>query len=429
MHHLETTYLLLAFGLIICQLGLLLPFLHFSGIRSNQVIYRYSNPACWVTLFYCTWYLLPQFYALLPGHAIIGLDSHSAFARLEMVIWSQLHLLVFLCSVVLGCVAMTPLLATRESPWVTLAEPLSKNGRWYVTTCFLVGVVATAILGIRFMTMDGMRAQLVKSLEGKLLTILCYFGAFGFAFIISRAYIVRRYLVVVVATLIFGSAVFFTGSRGRFMWPMLLAVVYVSAHRNHLDVRKFVLTGVILVAILVFSDRILIALRTDNLFELTKLTDVKQNVDTIFLKRNFDGFANFTLVLNDSNVVHDRSVLLNGARDFFMNRYFPKTYATGVGTGVGYPTMFWIAVGFWGLPVFGIAFGCTLGLINAGLRLISDERIYWAYLIAMPWYCAIGGNFQESIDKMFAAMIAPILWLVLSHIWRSDLSFRIRLTT
>ena len=88
------------------------------------------------------------------------------------------------------------------------------------------------------------------------------------------------------------------------------------------------------------------------------------------------------------------------------------------------PGMLWIAGGMPIMIAGGIVFGISLGLINVGLRQLSDERLLWAYLFAMTWFCAIGGNFQESADKLVAAASPPLIWWFLSKLRRLDFTLR-----
>jgi hypothetical protein len=112
-------------------------------------------------------------------------------------------------------------------------------------------------------------------------------------------------------------------------------------------------------------------------------------------------------------------VALTGARAEFMYHYFPSTFEKGVGFGATWPGMSWIAGGWIGLLIGGFVYGLMLGGINIAFRMLRDERLFWAYLFAMTWFCAVGGNIHESLDKMLVAASPGIIWYLFNRFVKS----------
>ena len=275
-------------------------------------------------------------------------------------------------------------------------------------TFFICGLLATMYLAWKNIGSESMRSALVKSTNGKILTSISFFGNFAFAVFLARSLVRRRILMAVAVVAIFVPAVFLTGSRGRFLWPCALALVYLFSYRNAFDLRKIVIAATIALSVLVFSDTILLVLKDDRELSFAGFRN-------LFIKRNFDGFANFTLISTFDQIPRRPLVALVGARQEFMYHYFPSAYQKGVGFGATWPGMSWIAGGWIGLLIGGVVYGYILGAVNALFRKIEDERLFWAYLFAMTWLCAAAGNIHESLDKMAVAAAPGVVWFIFNQ--------------
>jgi len=263
-------------------------------------------------------------------------------------------------------------------------------------------------LCVKMMSMSGFRSGMMKTTDGLIFTAIAFFGNFAFAVILSRSIVQRKYLRALATFVVFGGAVFFTGARGRLMFPLLLSLVYVFSFRNAFNWKFVSIVFGVSLSILIFSDVVLLALKGAQ-----EMREVK--VAELFTKRNLDGFANFSVISGYDQIPRKPSVLLIGARSTWMEHYFPDMWSQGVGSGSTIPGMFWIAGGWPGLILLGACYGAMLGAINIVLRKLTDERLFWSYLFCMVWVCALGGNFQESMDKMVVAITPGLIWFFINY--------------
>lgn len=405
-------YLMFEFLLLFCQILILIVLVRCSGSRSTHVLYQRFNPICWLALFYGMWFILPQLLSLLtPGYPLSGFETYDARERIEFIFGGQVCMLAYLLPLCLGVFATLPWLPTESGQRIDLNRPTSTSGTTYVLICFVLGVSAMYVLGREHLASDEMRSQLVKSTKGKLLTVVMFFGNFAFAFLFSHLLIAKRHVVAVLVLVVFASGVFFTGARGRLLWPLAISVVFVSIYHNQFSTKRIVLVGCFVVCVLLFADPLLTAIRTnDPQMFVNRVFNFEHVATTITEKRDFDGFPNVVLMTQLDLAQRDISILYTGAREAFMGTYFPEVLEAGVAFGCPMPGMLWIAAGFPGLLLGGFTFGLALGIINLLLRRIRDERLLWSYLFAMTWFCAIGGEFQEALDKLLIAASPALIW-------------------
>ncbi|KAA5539291.1 hypothetical protein FYK55_24575 [Roseiconus nitratireducens] len=380
---------------------------------AKSVLVRFFNPGCWFVLFYLLWFLLPQCASMAHGNALVEYIEISD----QSWVLTQLYLAGFCLAIFLGMLAVRVLLqvSNRNTNVFPFRESLSRFEYQILILFYVAGAAATLYLGRKLMQSDGFRSELVKSTSGQLLTILMYYGTFAMAVLLGRGLFERRMLQVLLAGGILGSAIFFTGARGRLLWPIAIALVYTFCRSNRVRwfrIATFAAVG--LFALLVF-DPIFMSLREG--LRHWSWAAVWERVDVADLyieKRNFDGFSNFAVISTYDSIAYEPKLLLTGARDTFMHHYFPGILERGVGFGTTFPGMFWLSGGLYGLLLGGLGYGVLLGLLDFGLRRIRREPLFWSYCFAMTWLCAVGGNFQESLDKMIAVASPGFVWLVLA---------------
>lgn len=411
-------HLLVAAGLLILvQLTMLFGWVRMSWARAHDLLTKYLNPVCWLTGFYILWFILPQIVALFPTHHLLGFEFLHPSDRLDLILPAQIRVIAFLASVMAGYLAFAPFFAydtvQRAAPRRWLA--LDGLGLGYVLLCFVGGIVAISMLGRELVSSEGMRSQLVKTPVGKLLTIAGFFGNFAFAFLFARLIVARRFALALLVIGVFGTAVFLTGARGRLMWALVISTTFITLYNDHLNIRRFAALGVGLLAFLLVADAGLKAIRSGDSTAVAASFESNGPLAQLFLKRNFDGFSNFAFITHFDEVPRDPAILVHGGRDAFMNFYYPKVYESGVGFGVTYPGMFWLAGGPLALIVMGFLFGFLIALISFALTFMRDERLVWSYLFAMTWFCAMGGNFQESFDKLCTAAAPPLIWFLADY--------------
>ena len=373
---------------------------------------RFFHPLNWLVFFYCIWFGIPQIYFLVSGGYVVGLDQYDLMMRFRFCITAQCYLIVFLLCVILS--SWTVQAAFSKGVAGTRPIRFERGGykvyRVYAISCLLVGIAATIALGKQNMEIDGMRSELVKTTSGKILTSLMYFGMYGFGYLLAESIFKKRWLTCVLLVVAFGGPTFLTGARARFLFPFVDSVIFVATRRRKLFSPALLVAALVSLSVVMFADALFKSIKQD------AEAEIEGQWTEMFERRNFDGFSNFTLICNTYNIQHRQRVLVTGARNTFMNHYFPEYYARGVGFGTTLPGVAWIAMGAGGLLLVGAVYGAGLGLLDVWLRTIDSPQLYWSYLLAITWICAIGGNFIESADKMIIALSPALIAYVLGRV-------------
>jgi hypothetical protein len=201
-----------------------------------------------------------------------------------------------------------------------------------------------------------------------------------------------------------------TGSRGRLLWPLAIALLLVASERGSIRWGRTLLVGAAMFVALLGLDPLIEFLRSGDSSGFGRAFDAAR----LFEKRNFDGFSNLALIVGDGSIEPDIAYLGSGARDVFMNTYFPVVYAFGVGFGTSVPGWFYLVGGVPLLCVMAALYGVVLQVINRWLAGTDDPVLVYGYLFAMTWMAAVGGNFVESVDKMVVAF-APAVGLFVAR--------------
>lgn len=395
---------------ILIQSLLLWGVTYFASAGGKSVFQRYLNPGCWFAFFFTLWFLIPQVISLTNSNFVLDFPG----ATPAIVLRSQWLLVMFVSLVLTGLIITSSYLSRwgEIRPQVHYQD-LTTVDRQLMWALYACGVAATLLLGNRLMDSDEMRSELVKTPSGLIATIVGFFGLYAMAVLIGHGLYQRKYIRTFLVVLFLGGAIFFTGARGRLLWPIVLGVSYYSCRTNRVHIKPLI--GIVLIGltVLLVFDPVLIALRGGNL----SMKEVREKVavSNLFMqKRNFDGFANFTLINTSDSLPADPNIVLTGARETFMNHYYPEVFEKGVGFGTTFPGMLWLAGGMTGLAIGASLYGVMLALLAAFVKRIRHEPMFWSYLFAMTWLAAIGGNFQESLDKMMIIAAPGFLWKILS---------------
>ncbi len=398
--------------LVIGQIFLLVAIIYLSAAGGRTIFQRFFNPGCWYSLFYTLWFLIPQLVSMSNDNFVLDYPG----ATQKLVTISQLHLLGFNVAILMGILVMRLLFDLRGAATGSNMEFSDLRPRENVLMFFFysAGCLATLYLGTQLLNSDGMRSELVKSPVGMVATMVSFFGVFAMAVLVGHGWFERRYLMAGIAILALGGAIFFTGARGRLLWPMSLAVAYILCRSNRFKFGHIITLGFLGIGVLLVFDPVLTAVRGGmRHFDLREVQDKVMFSNLFMTKRNFDGFANFTVILSKDSLAPDPMLLLTGARSTFMNHYFPGMLEKGVGFGTTIPGMLWLSGGMIGLLGGAFAYGAGLGLLGFWLRRIRSEPMFWSYMFAMTWIGAVGGNFQESLDKMVAIALPGFVWIAL----------------
>jgi hypothetical protein len=403
------TYQILA---ILAQVLLLAGIVHTAAAGGRTIFLRVFNPGCWMTFYYVLWFLIPQLVSITNDNFVLDVPGVTD----QVLLRSQLFLTLFLTLVGIGILSVRLLFEYNAStkPARLVLEPMLRSERWLIIGFYIAGFFATIYLGNQLLSIDGMRSELVKTPTGLLATTVSFFGIVGMAVLLAHSLYDRQLLVVLLVMGILGGAIFFTGARGRLLWPVVLGVSYVFCRANQINYR--LLTGVAILGlfVLLVFDPILNSIRSGH-FDAKEVRE-KVSVSNLFMaKRNFDGFANFTRIITSDSIAQDATVFRTGARKKFMEHYYPEVFKKGVGFGTTFPGMLWIGGKFSGLITGSFAYGAALGLIGFLFRRIQREPMFWSYMFAMTWFTAIGGNFQESLDKLVAVALPGFVWLLLAY--------------
>ena len=400
-------------------IGLIVVSLSVSRIRTDYRS-KWFHPIGWLTIFYLGWFGIPQIYFLASDGFLVGFEQYDVATRLQYAVRSQLYLIAFLVTALGVSLTLQQIFSrlfpdTKPLDYDSVTRPLTKAFAWL---CFIVGVAAVLKLGQQNLASDEMRSALVKTTGGKILTILMYYGVFGFAFLMGESLRCRQYFLAAVLTVAFAGPVFLTGARGRFVLPLIAAVVYFSTSRRKLFTSVHYVALAISICVIAFADRLL------NSFKYDQDADLGRGWAEMFERRNFDGFSNFALICNTYQQDFQPSVLWQGARDVFMNYFFPSFYARGVGFGSTVPGTGWIAGGAVGLILVAIGYGMVLGCADIILRSSKSAHVFWAYLLAITWIGSLAGNYVESADKFIIATSPPLIILAIQFAWDRFISLR-----
>lgn len=412
---------------VIAQIVLLGTIIMTSNAGGRTVVRRMLNPGCWLTFFYTLWFLIPQCVSITNANFILGINKPTA----AMVLTTQGHLVAFLSVVCLGLLLIRWTIdfpAARLPPTLEFV-PLRSREKWLLGIFYLVGFVATLYLGNELMSIDGSRAQLVKTPVGLAATTASFYGLFAMAVGTGHTLFHRRFLAAAAVIAVMGWAIFYTGARGRLLWPIVLGVAYVFCRTDRVRMRPLVGLGVLGFLVLLVFDPVLNSMRNnDGNLDMDQVQKKTQLSNLFMKKRNFDGFANFAVITNDDAPPRDSGVYLEGGRRLFMTNYFPEVWAKKVGFGTTLPGMLYLGGGSRGLLWGGFLYGIFLGVLGFIFRRIRSEPLFWAYAFAMTWLAAVGGNFQESLDKMATVASPGIVWLLLCPPRRFPIALRFPMT-
>jgi hypothetical protein len=405
---------LASIALILVQIAALAALWGSARTRSSSVFHTYFNPLCFFILFYVLFFGVEQVTYQLNGFAILGADFYATGQGLPAYAHTQVALCGMLSALLLGNWITVPLLGRAN---VDHSRPLfgrSENAseKLLLWLFFTVGILAAAYLGRQFAALGGFRSELVKSPGGAFATALSFWANFAYAWLLFIALRDRRYVVAAVITLIFGLAIVYTGSRGRFLWPAVIGVAMFLSYRNIFPKNRIVLVAIAVLAVLSVMDPIRKLLIDPGDNSLPSLTG---SFSSLVLTRNFDGFANFDLIYTTRLIAPSAHFLFTGVRDVFMNTFFPLVYQSGVGFGSTIPGYFYLSGGTAGLLYLGFGFGILLGLLNALLRFTTNRWLLSGYFFGVVWLTAVGGDLVESLDKMVAAMLPGLLMFVLQR--------------
>jgi hypothetical protein len=393
------------------QLGLLLLLMRLAAAGARNELERALNPATLLAFFYTLWMLIPQTFVLTSGHPVIGMESVSATARADATFPTQCLLVLFLVGILVGyATSLGPLPA--ESPRPRL-PPLQPTQWHYGAAAYLIGVTAFLVLGQTLQSLpDGtMRSALVKNTTGQVLMTLSFFGSFGVAYLGAHLWLRRQRWLAAVLFLAYGYLVLQLGARGRILWPLVTAILFVWGRGPRIRIGRVLVLGVIALMLLSLLDPLVFGLRKGDYSRLFEALSPMAMFENLFYDRNFDGFANLMFITYHDLVPHQATYLLTGSRDAFMTTYFPAIYEMGVAFPTSVPGEFWLAGGAPMLAAMSLIYGLGLGLVQRFMRGAHRESQVWVYLLLVPWLTAVGGELVESVQKMVAAAAPALLWI------------------
>jgi hypothetical protein len=310
--------------LIFAQIMLLYATWRCSCYRARGVVYRYANPFCFFIIFYALFFLIEQIIFLFTGELIGGdvlavAQDHGSFTR------TQIALAGFVAAIFLGS-SISTLMLPAEDPLRARRIFQAKKSRleqFAAWIFFIIGLLATVYLGVKFSQLIGYRSALVKSTDGKIATAVSFFGNFAFCYLSYSLVERRKYVIAILAAALFGIAILYTGSRGRLMWPLVIAVICFYSSKGKLPVLRIALFGLFGLLLLSIMDPLRKALMSGGSFYISQIgTSI---LDT-FLRRNFDGFSNFNIILNSGLFKPSPGYLFTGIRTIFMDTFFFDVY-------------------------------------------------------------------------------------------------------
>lgn len=409
--------------LLLLQIALLVLLVAIARQRAAHPLERAFNPAALLCFFYVLWMLIPQAYALLPAHAVIGLEHVPSDLRFAAVLPTQGLLLVFLGCLTIGYATVLGLFSPA-GPAKLYSPPLQPTQWHYGLATYAVGIAAFFVLGRTLEALpDGtMRSALVKNTAGQIMMTLSFFGSFGVAYLCAHGWLRGQRLRALVLFLLYAWLVLQLGARGRILWPAVTALLFVWGQTGQLRTGRLLIMAVLALATLSLLDPLVYGLRNDDYARLRDALSPLAMLETLFYGRNFDGFANLLFINQQDRIPEQASLLFSGSRDVYMNTYYPDIYAMGVAFPTTVPGEFWLAGRLPLLTAMSLLYGAALALFQLFARHARRESQLWIYLLLLPWVTAVGGELVESLQKMMAACAPAVLWMLAGSLWPSQSS-------
>ncbi len=413
--------MMLELSMMLLQLGLLALLLALSASGARNELERVLNPAMLLTFFYTLWMLIPQIFALMPEHSVVGMEHVPPDLRATATFRTQAYLVLFLFAVLVGYATALGVFRDQRPAVLQLAPPLQATNWHYGLAAYTIGVCAFFVLGRTFHTLpDGtMRSALVKTSTGQVLMTLSFFGSFGVAYLGAHLWLSGRRLLPLALFLVYAWLVLQLGARGRILWPLVTAILFVWGQRRRVRLLPVVALAVVTLMFLSVIDPLVYGLRYDDFRRFQEALYPVQMFETLFYSRNFDGFASLLFITYNDLIPAQPYFLIGGARDAYMGTYFPGVYSMGVAFPTSIPGEFWLAGKAPLLGAMSLLYGFGLGLLNQYLRGARRESQVWLYLLLVPWLTAVGGELVESVNKMIAAGAPAVIWIMAGWLTRS----------
>jgi hypothetical protein len=372
-----------------------------------MAFFRYFNPFGFLAMFYTLFYIIPQVMGIFTGYDIIGYPPISEDTMYQIFVQGQFFLVLFLFMIALGAAAVSvPFLRRPRFEFEAIfPKKFSLIENSYLWACFFLGFIGLAYLAKSSFSLTGFRSELVKSVPGALATAVSFFTNFAFALITYQLVVNKRIVRATVLLIVFGGAIMLTGARGRLLWPLAITAFLIIGHRNQLNVVRSVLVAAFLVVILSILD----PLRAMALSGKFEAIDIGGSVAKLFISRNFDGFANFSLIVDYDLIVPNITYLFEGSRDVFMYTYFYDVYTSGVAFGSTFPGWLYISGGTVGLLFLSILYGAVLAAVGVAIRKTRSPYLITSYMFMAIWFTAVGGDAVESINKMVVAGLPGLI--------------------
>lgn len=399
--------------MLLLQLGLMGLLMALASAGARNEMERVLNPAMLLCFFYTLWMLIPQVFVLMSGHPVIGLEHLTPNARAAATLPTQIYLSLFLTAVLIGYAAAMGLLGRPHAGPARQMPPLQPTLWAYALPAYAIGICAFFILGRSFHAMpDGtMRSALVKNPTGQLLMAISFFGSFGVAYLGAHLWLRGKRLLPIALFLVYGYLVLQLGARGRILWPLVTAAMFVWGQGGRVRLSKVLVLGVLALMLLSLMDPLVYGLRYNDFERLRTALSPTVMFQTLFYARNFDGFANLLFITHHDLIPEQPGLLFRGARDVYMQTYFPDVYRMGVAFPTTIPGEFWLAGKVPLLAAMSLIYGFALGAMHLYLRNATSEAQVWLYLLLVPWVTAVGGELVESLQKMIAACAPALLWM------------------
>jgi hypothetical protein len=370
--------------------------------------------------------LVPQVFVLMADHPVIGLEHLAPNARAAATLPTQIYLSLFLGAVLIGYAAALSL-GEQPDTGARLQPPPVRPALWfYGVVAYAVGIVAFFVLARSFHAMpDGtMRSALVKNPTGQVLMALSFFGSFGVAYLCAHLWLSGRRLLPIALFLVYGYLVLQLGARGRILWPLVTAAMFVWGQRSRVSLSRVLVLSVIGLVLLSLMDSLVFGLRYNDYERLRAALSPVAMFQELFYARNFDGFANLLFITHHDLIPEQPALLWRGARDVYMETYYPGVYRMGVAFPTTIPGEFWLAGKAPLLGAMSLVYGFALGSMHLFLRHARSESQVWLYLLLVPWVTSVGGELVESLQKMIAACFPVLLWIAASWLVPPDRGHR-----
>ncbi|WP_247129825.1 hypothetical protein [Loktanella sp. F6476L] len=384
--------------------------LSFGEVEARTVF----KPEAWIVLSFIMYFLVPAVVSIAITRSIKGYGDLNfpgwQIEIIDTIAASALFILVTLVSLVF----VRKLFPARRH--FEAYSPPKKAELVVARGSFITGLFCAYLLGQAFS--GDMRSGLVSTLYGQLIFAISFGAILGYLALALRALNKKNYIWFAIITLVFVSAFVVLGGRGRVIWPLLsLFATWQITRKGKIHLGKLLGWGLVIFFAASLIDPLLAIYYGRGTDQLLRIASTGSLLESVFIqKRNFDGFHNFYLIFNIDPFPRSLSYLIDGPRTTFMTEFFPAILARGIGFPATVPGTFWMAGGWIGLIIGGIAFGALAGVMSARFSKSQSQLSICFQIYLFTWIFNVGTSLFDNMSKIIVVCVIMIPFYLASKL-------------